>query len=471
MDSNSEDTPGLSSSCSLCLRTLTSDNDTTDFEAVNMCSDCNFLVLEDLDSPMRDVYHWRSFGLRRTRYNSSAESIGNLFPQQVSYVFNLAREHQDNMLEHDDHSVDADGGSRSLQCTSSRATPSGSWRSRRVLLSDTESDRIGSSIAESESNVRFRGQSRVVDGENESISYGWSSNASDDGSSLLGIENSAYEGSDVHTDTDIDPMHAGMYHWDSDDQEEDGNGWEEAGSEETIFGGRSRQRSLSFTESTWSRLNNILSAESEDVDGHEFDELAEHLSDADGLRRGAPPAAASVINSLPRVVVIKNQEEHLDGMVCAICKDSLSVETIVNQLPCSHLYHPSCIVPWLSSRNTCPLCRYELPTDDQEYEGKKHGNREIQQSGMNGDGSSDVVNAGSEAISTGGSRSGGPQGRWYSIAAAAAAAPVISVVGIALVLWLGNPLTEPRRRSSVLKVFSSHRQPSNLRGRRRWNLL
>lgn len=471
MDSNSEYTPGLSSSsCSLCLKILTSDNDTTDFEAVNMCSDCNFLVLEDLDSPMRDVYQWRSSGFRRTRYNSSAESIENLFPQQVSYVFNFAREHQDNVLEHDDHSVDADGGSRSLQCTSSSPTPSGSRRLRRVL-SDTESDGIGPGIAESESNMRFGGHYRVVDGENESISYGWSSNASDDGSSLLGIENSAYEGSDVQTDTDIDPMHAGMYHWNSDDQEEDASGWEEAGSEETIFGGRSRQRSLSLTESTWSRLNNILSAESEDVvDGHELDELVDHLFDADGLRRGAPPAAASALNSLPRVV-IRNHEQ-LDGMVCAICKDSLFVETIMNQLPCSHLYHPSCIIPWLSSRNTCPLCRYELPTDDQEYEDKKHRNREIQQSDMNGDGSSDVVNAASEAISTGGSRSGGPQGRWYSIAAAAAAAaPVISVVGIALLLWLGNPLTEPRRKSSVLKVFSSHRQPSNHRGRRRWNLL
>ncbi|CAH9125117.1 unnamed protein product [Cuscuta epithymum] len=441
MDSNSEHTPALPTSCALCMRILTSDNDTSDFEAVNMCSDCKFLLLEDLDSPMRDVYQWRSFGLRRSRYNSSSESIENLFPQQLSHMLNVARENQDNIF------------------TSYRATPSGSRRWRRVV-SDSESDGIDSVIAESESNVSFSGHYRVMHVENETMSYAGSSSASIDG-----------EGSDVDTDTDIDPMHAGMYHWNSDDQEEDDSEWEEG------VGSR-RRRSLSLPESTWSRVG-ILSAESEDVeylDGHELDEFAEHLAEADGLRRGAPPASISVVNSLP-CVVIKDRDQ-LDSLVCAICKDSLVVGTVVNQLPCLHLYHPSCIFPWLSSRNTCPLCRYELPTDDQDYEDRKHVNEfisnEIQPHDMNEDHSSDVVAANPDDLICGGrderevdtSTNGGMvRGRWYFLAVAAA--PVISVISVALMLWLGNPMTEPRTCRPPSN-HPLHSQRVNNRGRRWW---
>lgn len=36
-------------------------------------------------------------------------------------------------------------------------------------------------------------------------------------------------------------------------------------------------------------------------------------------------------------------------------------------MPCDHLFHEPCIRAWLSRSNACPLCRYELPTDNPEY--------------------------------------------------------------------------------------------------------
>ncbi|XP_071733105.1 E3 ubiquitin-protein ligase CIP8 [Rutidosis leptorrhynchoides] len=102
------------------------------------------------------------------------------------------------------------------------------------------------------------------------------------------------------------------------------------------------------------------------VDAAGYEALLQTLAESDnGSKRGSPPAAKSAVEGLPTVEVIVNDSE-----VCAICKDKVfnNEKEVVKQLPCGHMYHQDCIVPWLGSRNTCPICRFELPTDDPEYE-------------------------------------------------------------------------------------------------------
>lgn len=500
--------------CAWCQRVVSFNNAAGDFEDINVCSDCKVFLLEELETPIRDSRQRRTARVRRARYNSS-ESMENMFSQPFTNMINSSRQRQQTTHEHDIQSVDTAGG-RSLQHSSSRSTPVRSGRGRRVL-SDAESDGVDSLYGESESNVSFGGFISVG-------GYGEESDASVDGHSFMDSDFFTHPGagSYLDIDTDIDPMHAGVDQWNSDDQDEEGeddndNEWEEGSaggitthslgvrlhlplpthwqrpflSPESDLRIRERRRTdiaNTFPNLEESELHYYAGNPSNFLDARGFEELIENLADTDGSRRGAPPAAVSFVKSLPSLVISEDQEKQ-DALVCAICKDSLTAGTVVNQLPCSHLYHNYCILPWLSARSTCPLCRFELPTDDKDCAQSTLGGLVIQEISQNiliDDGSSNISDISSETDevthrtpqqSVVVSRahalecSGGQNSRRRGFFAAAA--PIISLVGVVLVMWLGSPITEGREpihlnnhveRLNHDQLSGSHSQ----RGSRRW---
>lgn len=104
-----------------------------------------------------------------------------------------------------------------------------------------------------------------------------------------------------------------------------------------------------------------------DMNTSEFEVLYGQFMDHPGPPRGNPPAAKSVIRSLPSVIIV--EEDLANGhALCAVCKEEISLKEKAKRLPCSHHFHGDCILPWLAIRNSCPVCRHELPTDDPEYE-------------------------------------------------------------------------------------------------------
>lgn len=103
----------------------------------------------------------------------------------------------------------------------------------------------------------------------------------------------------------------------------------------------------------------------------DYEMLFGQFAENENALMGRPPASKSVVKNLP-VVVLTQADVENNNALCAVCKDEIRVGEQAKQLPCSHRYHGDCIVPWLGIRNTCPVCRYELPTDDPQYEQRRN---------------------------------------------------------------------------------------------------
>ncbi|KAF6153325.1 hypothetical protein GIB67_003515 [Kingdonia uniflora] len=110
--------------------------------------------------------------------------------------------------------------------------------------------------------------------------------------------------------------------------------------------------------------------------GPGFEQLIQQLAENDPNRYGTPPASKTAVEALPNITI---SQELLgsDEAQCAVCKDSFELGETAKQMPCKHIYHSDCILPWLELHNSCPVCRYELPTDDQDYESNQARSSEV----------------------------------------------------------------------------------------------
>ncbi|XP_054816374.1 E3 ubiquitin-protein ligase RDUF1-like [Prosopis cineraria] len=105
--------------------------------------------------------------------------------------------------------------------------------------------------------------------------------------------------------------------------------------------------------------------------GSGFDQVLEQISQIEnnGLGRlGNLPASKMAIGSMPTIEI---GEQHVSTDIhCAICKEAFELGSKASEMPCKHIYHSDCIVPWLSMCNSCPVCRNELPSDRNHLESR-----------------------------------------------------------------------------------------------------
>jgi hypothetical protein len=97
--------------------------------------------------------------------------------------------------------------------------------------------------------------------------------------------------------------------------------------------------------------------------------LMNSMQDPSSKPSAPPPASQQCLSQLTtgragsRKALLKEK--------CVICSENFKPSDTFSQLPCNHVFHQGCLFPWLQSTSTCPICRYELPTDDAKYEEKK----------------------------------------------------------------------------------------------------
>ncbi|XP_076884543.1 E3 ubiquitin-protein ligase RDUF1-like [Bidens hawaiensis] len=103
---------------------------------------------------------------------------------------------------------------------------------------------------------------------------------------------------------------------------------------------------------------------SEFLMGSGFDRLLDQLSqiDLNGLGHADhPPASKAAVESMP---VIEISDVHVSSELhCAVCKEAFVLGAEAREMPCNHIYHSDCILPWLNIRNSCPVCRHEVAAD------------------------------------------------------------------------------------------------------------
>ena len=116
--------------------------------------------------------------------------------------------------------------------------------------------------------------------------------------------------------------------------------------------------------------NNIFNA-IQSIETNDFENILNTLFLNDATKIGTPPTAEKIIKKLPRIRIAEDNLYLYKELECIICRDVPSIDDILIELPCLHKNHEDCILLWLKKHSNCPVCRFELETDDINYENRK----------------------------------------------------------------------------------------------------
>ncbi|KAJ2957748.1 hypothetical protein NQZ79_g6597 [Umbelopsis isabellina] len=140
---------------------------------------------------------------------------------------------------------------------------------------------------------------------------------------------------------------------------------------------------------TFSLLRRVLPAEYVEYLSGQEDQIIQNLLQEANVRNIPPAASDDTISKLPKLVIKSKNIGKLysfdmalpllslylslsvstmdfndfpsdELQPCAVCTEDYVPQEEALKLPCSHIFHQDCIVPWLRMNQTCPVCRFSV---------------------------------------------------------------------------------------------------------------
>ena len=131
-----------------------------------------------------------------------------------------------------------------------------------------------------------------------------------------------------------------------------------------------------ITRNLFSNNRPILGFLSNHNNDNQFENFLNIIMSFDSMHKGNPPASENAINNLKKTEINKDNIKVYNEQTCNVCLENYKEGDISIKLDCGHCFHDKCIIHWLKMRNTCPVCRHELESNDPNYEKRKHSHRE-----------------------------------------------------------------------------------------------
>lgn len=79
------------------------------------------------------------------------------------------------------------------------------------------------------------------------------------------------------------------------------------------------------------------------------------------LTRRLASAAKKAIAKIPqRTIKVGDKELESEFDQCAVCIEGYKASDVIRILPCKHIFHKSCVDPWLLDQRSCPMCKLDI---------------------------------------------------------------------------------------------------------------